>query len=342
MAMTEEIARANGVADRVRFLQKKADEVELPEQVDVIVSDMAGALPLFREHLPSVIAARDRFLKPGGALIPRHDRLFCAPVSSPALYASIVEPWDAVPDVDFGPAREMALHSMYPRRVTPEDLAGEPRVWGELDYATVSSPNVAGSVEWPISSTVHAIALWFETTLYDGITSSSGPWSPQSVHATMLLPLARPLDGSVLHLSLDMTLAAGYYVTTWQAGTDQTEGLRQSTFLADPRSSSSLLARQPPGAAQAASLPPLFRIPERVLARRVAEELLLLDPASGVYHVLNETGAQVWESLQQGESAEAIAAAVAERYGIDAARTAEDVAVILAELQEAKLIEALP
>lgn len=341
IAMTEEIARANGVADRVRFLQKKAGEVELPEQVDVIVSDMAGALPLFREHLPSVIAARDRFLKPGGALIPRHDRLFCAPVSNPALYASIVDPWDALPDVDLAPARAMALQSMYPRAVTPEDLAGEPRVWAEVDYATVTSPNAGATLEWPISSTVHAIALWFETTLHDGITSSSGPWSPKSVHATMLLPLAQPLEGSVLRLTLDMALASGFYVTTWHASTDRTDGVRQSTFLGEPRSTTSLLSRVPV-AAPAASQPVAYKVPERVLARRVADELLLLDPSTGVYHVLNETGAQVWESLQQGERADAIAAAVAERYGVDTARTAEDVAAILAELQEAKLIEVLP
>jgi protein arginine N-methyltransferase 1 len=341
ISVAEEVARVNGVADRITFLQMRSADVGLPEQVDVIVSDLASALPLFEDHLPSIVAARNRFLKPGGVLIPQRARLFCAPVSSAALYASIVDPWSAVPEVDLGPARVMALHAPHARIVKPEDLAAEPRVWSELDYATLDSPNVSASLEWPIASTVHAIALWFETTTYGDITTSSGPWSPESVHSTMVLPLLEPLDGAVLRLTIEATLAAGRYVTTWHGRTDRSDGTRQSTFLAEPRSSASLMEREPV-AATALPRPATFRIPERVLARRVAEELLLLDPATGVYHVLNEAGAQVWESLQQGESAAAIAAAIAERYGIDAARTAEDVAVILAELQEAKLIEALP
>src|SRR5687768_674577 len=36
IAVAAEIARANGVADRITFLQMRAAEVELPEQVDVI------------------------------------------------------------------------------------------------------------------------------------------------------------------------------------------------------------------------------------------------------------------------------------------------------------------
>jgi protein arginine N-methyltransferase 1 len=350
ISVAAEVARANGVADRIRFLQARGAEVELPEQVDVIISDLAGALPLFEEHLPSIIAARERFLKPGGVLIPQRDRLFCAPVSSAALYESITGPWHAVPDVDLTPARTMALQTPHARAVTPDDLAGEPRVWGELDYATLTSCNVSASLEWPIASTVHAIALWFETTTFGDATTSSGPWSPESVHATMLLPLAEPLDGRMLRLTLEATLAAGYYVTTWHASTDRAGGVRQSTFLGDPRSTASLIDRtdrteinDPSHSSHLShSSEAAFRVCERVLARCVAEELLLLDPATGVYHVLNETGAQVWQSLQEGARTGDVAALVADRYGIDAARAAGDVASILAELQEANLIEAMP
>jgi hypothetical protein len=50
----------------------------------------------------------------------------------------------------------------------------------------------------------------------------------------------------------------------------------------------------------------------------------------------------VWEVLQQGGAVDDVAAAVATRYDVDVAHAAEDVAAIVAELQEAKLIEALP
>lgn len=323
ISVAEEIARANGVADRITFIRGRSTEIELPEKVDVIVSDLNSALPLYEEHLPTIVDARTRFLKPGGALIPQRSRLLCAPVSNAALYARLVDPWRSVPGLDFRIAERMALQTSYAMPVAPEDLAGEPRVWGELDYATVTSPNVSATIEWPIDRTVHGIALWFESTMYGDIRAGSGPWSEGSVHATLFLPLLQPLDGSTLYFSIESTLAGGQYVTTWHARTDTEAGARQSTFFFDPHSEA-------------------FHISDRVLARRVADELLLLDTASGVYHVLNETGAQIWELLQQGSNVEAIAGTIASRFDVEPARAREDVAAVVAELQHANLIEALP
>jgi type I protein arginine methyltransferase len=361
IVVAEEIARVNGVADRIRFIHASAAEVELPERVDVVVSDLAGALPLFEEHLPLIAGLRDRFLKPGGVMIPQRARLLCAPVASAALYASIVEPWHSVPGVDLGPARAMALQSLHARVVKPEDLAGEPRVWGELDYMTLTSPNVTGYAEWQVDRTVHAIALWFENTMHGEVRTGSGPWSPGSVHATIVLPLLEPLEAGTLRVELEATLAAGQYVVTWHARTERQVGTRQSTFLSEPHSAASLERADgvPRSSSEFLGVPrpgvpeelrgtprnpekPLFRAFDRVLARRVAQELLLLDPATGVYHVLNETGALVWEALREGARVESIAAAVATHYDVEESRIVEDVAAIVAELQEAKLIEALP
>jgi type I protein arginine methyltransferase len=323
ITVAEQLARANGVADRITFIRGRSTEIELPERVDVIVSDLNNALPLYDEHLPTIVDARARFLKPGGTLIPRSSRLFCAPVSNAALYARIVEPWRSVRDVDLAVAERMVLQGAHAMPVAPEDLAGEPRVWGELDYATLTSPNVTGSAEWTIGKTVHGIALWFESTMHGEVRLSSGPRSQGSVHATMVLPLLEPLDGHTLHLNIDSTLAAGRYVTTWHARTDTHAGSRQSTFFSEPHSEA-------------------FHPSDRVLARRVAQELLLLDTSTGVYHVLNETGAQVWELLQHGANVDSIVGALATQFEIEPARAREDVAAVVAELRQAKLVEVVP
>ncbi|HKO54767.1 MAG TPA: HPr-rel-A system PqqD family peptide chaperone, partial [Thermoanaerobaculia bacterium] len=171
-------------------------------------------------------------------------------------------------------------------------------------------------------------------TLREGIISKSGPWSEGSVHATMVLPLLAPLqarDG--FRLTLDATLAAGRYVISWQAG----DGPRQSTFLSEPRSAASLTARNAVNAAPPAEAE-TFRVSEHALCRRVGDDALLFDTAAGTYHVLNETGARVWELLEQGQSMATIATAVAAEYDVDAQRAAEDVAAIVAQLREANLV----
>jgi type I protein arginine methyltransferase len=53
-----QIVAANGVADRIQFFQSDSRKVELPERVDVIVSDIRGLLPLFGGALASLQDAR--------------------------------------------------------------------------------------------------------------------------------------------------------------------------------------------------------------------------------------------------------------------------------------------
>lgn len=54
----------------IEVIQGKMEDVTLPEQVDVIVSEWMGYMLLRESMLDSVIYARDRWLKPGGALYP--------------------------------------------------------------------------------------------------------------------------------------------------------------------------------------------------------------------------------------------------------------------------------
>lgn len=46
------------------MLLGKAEEVELPEKVDVIVSEWMGYMLLYETMLPSVLYVRDKWLKP--------------------------------------------------------------------------------------------------------------------------------------------------------------------------------------------------------------------------------------------------------------------------------------
>src|SRR2546422_1901485 len=94
IAIAEEAGRANGFADRMECIQALSTDICLPQKADVIVSDLRGVLPLFQQHLPSIIDARQRLLAPGGTLIPRRDSLWAAVVEAPDIYNSHVGLWD--------------------------------------------------------------------------------------------------------------------------------------------------------------------------------------------------------------------------------------------------------
>ena len=64
-------AIANGFADRITFIQKRSDQVTLPEKANVLVSDLSGNLPLFQHHIPAIIDARERLLVEGAIQIAK-------------------------------------------------------------------------------------------------------------------------------------------------------------------------------------------------------------------------------------------------------------------------------
>ena len=69
--LAQELAAANGAAEIVQVIHGDISDVELPERVDVIVSEWLGGFGVDEGMLVPVIVARDRWLKPGGVMIPR-------------------------------------------------------------------------------------------------------------------------------------------------------------------------------------------------------------------------------------------------------------------------------
>jgi protein arginine N-methyltransferase 1 len=76
------MVEAQGLEDVIEVIQGVIESVEIPEKVDIIISEWMGYFLLRESMLDSVVVARDRFLKPDGALYPSHARLFMAPIRS--------------------------------------------------------------------------------------------------------------------------------------------------------------------------------------------------------------------------------------------------------------------
>jgi protein arginine N-methyltransferase 6 len=51
-------------------------DVEVEDKVDVIISEWMGYMLLYESMLPSVLFARDKWLKPGGLILPSHATVY--------------------------------------------------------------------------------------------------------------------------------------------------------------------------------------------------------------------------------------------------------------------------
>jgi type I protein arginine methyltransferase len=177
-----ELARENGVADRIVFLQRDAREVELPERADVIVSDLRGMLPLSGDHLAIMADVRGRFLKPGGVLIPARDRLMVAVVEQPDVYEWALGPARGPLGITLEAMRARLQHATCADRgsnpLRPENVVSTAAAWATLDYATVQPVPIAGSADLQVKrgGTAHGLVLWFEAVLAGehGFTTAPG------------------------------------------------------------------------------------------------------------------------------------------------------------------------
>lgn len=54
-----------------------------------------------------------------------------------------------------------------------------------------------------------------------------------------------------------------------------------------------------------------------VVARTVADEMILLDLETGIYFTLNSVGASIWRALESGADRQATIEAIVEQYEVD-------------------------
>ncbi len=246
--MAEELAETNGYADRIQFIQDLSTRIALPERVDIIVSDLRGVLPLFQQHIPSIVDARQRFLRPGGAMIPRSDTLWAALVEAPALYHDYAGAWESnLFELNLRPARRLAINTWGKAYLKPEQLITEPHHWITLNYLTIEQPDVQGALNWVTAraGTAHGFTVWFDAVLADGAGFSNAPGKPEIIYGQAFFPLEQPvalLAGDRVSVQLQAELAGDDYIWRWD--TDVYEGsapqprasFRQSILYGTPLS----------------------------------------------------------------------------------------------------------
>ena len=251
--LAKEMAAANGYADRIEFIQDYSTAVTLPEQADVVVSDLRGVLPFFQQHLPSIIDARQRLLKTGGTLIPQQDSLWAAMAEAPELYNRLSAPWLSNPyGLDTRAGWRIASNTFRKGMALPEHLLVEPKCWACLDYRSIESPDVNGELTWNVNreGTAHGICAWFDTTLAEGAGFSNAPGLPELIYGNVFFPLTEPVNlekGDAVIVRIHANLVGCDYIWRWETrvlgrgepGCVKAD-FKQSTFFGTPLSPSRL------------------------------------------------------------------------------------------------------
>jgi protein arginine N-methyltransferase 1 len=236
-----QLAAANGFTDRIEFFQSDSRKTELPERVNVIVSDIRGVLPLYDHVIPSMEDARQRLLVTGGIMIPQRDTLKAAVIEADEFYSRLTSPWrKSVPGVDLSPSVLLILNQSYSSSFKNDQLLTQAQTWGLLDYTVGAATRVTAELDFHAAreGTAHGVCLWFETKLFEKIGYSSGPGDAGTIYGQLFLPWLEPVaveKGQKIQIGLHADLIGQDYVWRWEtripAAADNAElHFQQSTF----------------------------------------------------------------------------------------------------------------
>jgi SAM-dependent methyltransferase len=194
ISLAKLLARENGFEDRIVFLAGASAELDLPEQVDVIITDTVDFF--VPDTLRSIQDARHRWLRPSGSLIPTSMELFVAPVEAREIYARQIDSWNSRRyGIDFSIIRQFAINQCYPADVSPADLLADAASMATLSLPDLTSVAFDGEVSATAqrSGTLHGLCLWSASDLADGITLSNRPGATTTNYSQLFLPVAQPI-----------------------------------------------------------------------------------------------------------------------------------------------------
>lgn len=151
-----------------RCIRGKIEEIKLPvPQVDIIVSEWMGYGLLFEAMLDSVIWARDRYLAPGGLMVPSHATLRIAPFADPDFVDSHVSFWRNVYGFDMSSMLESVHNEAIIAGTKTSSVVGDSAVFLQLPLhtITVEELNFLKTFELTIAHDVPRLdgwLIWFD------------------------------------------------------------------------------------------------------------------------------------------------------------------------------------
>ncbi|XXQ36996.1 SH3 domain-containing protein [Plasmodiophora brassicae] len=167
------VVNENDLSDRITLLKGKIEDITLPvEKVDVIISEWMGTLLICESMIASVLSARQRYLAPGGLMMPNIGNIRLAPIDISDFYDSKIAFWDDVYGIKMSGLKAKAMSDffskpIFDRIIQPGECLADDVVTQTVDMTTAdveSLERMRSSFSFSIakSGTLHGFGGWFD------------------------------------------------------------------------------------------------------------------------------------------------------------------------------------
>lgn len=205
-----QLARDNGVADRVEVVQGMSNEVALEREFDLVISETIGHMIFDEDVVEIMIDARERFLKPGGVMIPERVALVAAPVhlNQPR------EVWPEALEANYKAFQSLALHRplAFLDKTSFQWLGEKAELVSAEMHSVMARPDVSSlTAAWPVAEAalIDGVAVWVELVLTQGVTLTTLDTPSWSATLFRLAPFLAP--AGELRFGLELTAATSIW-----------------------------------------------------------------------------------------------------------------------------------
>jgi 2-polyprenyl-3-methyl-5-hydroxy-6-metoxy-1,4-benzoquinol methylase len=192
---TRRLVKENGFENVIEVITARMEDVtakDIPEPVDCVVSEWMGYALFFESMLPSVVHARDKFMRPGGLVLPNVADVRVALLEDQNRYDDGVSFWDDVYGFDFS---SLASQTKRDWSSDPPVATVDPNcIVSDKEGALVVRVDCAsvplGDLYEPMAGTVelvaekdcvaHGLCLWFDVDFYGRAFLSTSPSSTKT------------------------------------------------------------------------------------------------------------------------------------------------------------------
>jgi SAM-dependent methyltransferase len=226
IAAAKTIFAENGCRN-IETVSGDGDQVQLPSEVDVIVSEWMGHFLFAEQMLEPLLRLRDTFLRKGGRMIPASCSLHIGLVTTNTYHEDLSFLCTRPYGIDFSAVGDWPFRDVGMLRMAASELLPETACIAELDLHTVTgTPRLlSGTITSAQNAAAYGLCGWFDAQLSEGVKLSTSPFSPATHWLQFHFPFDRPIDvraGEPIEIELEILPLEGPSGYAWQARTSST------------------------------------------------------------------------------------------------------------------------
>jgi protein arginine N-methyltransferase 1 len=179
-----EIVRVNGFEEVVVLIKQKMEDVVLEEKVDIIISEWMGYFLLYESMLETVLVARDKWLRPGGIILPNTARMYLTAIEDEDYKEEKIHFWDNVYGFNFSCIKTMAISEPLVDSVNQKQVVTSNALIKEIDMYKATKEDVSFTADFSLramnTDRLHALVAYFDiefSSLHKRIKFSTGPYA---------------------------------------------------------------------------------------------------------------------------------------------------------------------